>query len=288
MLGHVYRIRNVESGRVYIGSTRNVDARRKTHWRHLRAGNHDNSHLQRAWDKYGSDFFVFEVLASLEASNQELAECENGYVVAARANEGVYNLRVVSASNAGFRWTADQRKRVSVARKGRPGKKGFRHSEETKTRQSAAALGRRISKETSQKISVANTGRKATAETKAKISKALTGKAKSAAHRAAMSKSRKGRPSVNKGRIFGPEVRAKISAAKRGQQSYTRTAATKSKQAKAASVRWEARKAAGWAPKPPIPCAHCGRPRKVLRRGQCGACSEYMRKRGVPRPLPEC
>lgn len=36
---------------------------------------------------------------------------------------------------------------------------------------------------------------------------------------------------------------------------------------------------------PPKPCRHCGRLRKPLRRGLCSACSEYLRRHGIPRPL---
>jgi hypothetical protein len=35
---------------------------------------------------------------------------------------------------------------------------------------------------------------------------------------------------------------------------------------------------------PPKPCANCQRPSKPLRKGLCGACNEYQRRNGVPRP----
>jgi hypothetical protein len=39
-------------------------------------------------------------------------------------------------------------------------------------------------------------------------------------------------------------------------------------------------------PRPPRPCAVCGRPAKPLRRGRCHACDEYFRRRGVERSAP--
>lgn len=38
-------------------------------------------------------------------------------------------------------------------------------------------------------------------------------------------------------------------------------------------------------PLPAKACLHCGRLAKPLRRGRCGACSEYLRRRGQERPL---
>lgn len=35
---------------------------------------------------------------------------------------------------------------------------------------------------------------------------------------------------------------------------------------------------------PARPCINCGRMAKPLRKGRCGACNEYLRKRGVERP----
>ena len=37
--------------------------------------------------------------------------------------------------------------------------------------------------------------------------------------------------------------------------------------------------------KPPQPCVICGRLRKPLRRGRCGACNEHLRRNGSERPV---
>lgn len=59
----VYEIRNLVNGKVYIGSTIMSFHRRWDHHRSLLRGNtHKNTHLQRAWNKYGEDSFLFSIL----------------------------------------------------------------------------------------------------------------------------------------------------------------------------------------------------------------------------------
>ena len=59
----VYKIKNTKNGKFYIGSTLDsFKIRCKAHKEALIRGNHKNSHLQRAWNKYGSDAFVFEIV----------------------------------------------------------------------------------------------------------------------------------------------------------------------------------------------------------------------------------
>lgn len=60
----VYEIRCQSNGRIYVGSSTDVGVRFLTHRTRLRAGKHDNAHLQRAWDKYGEEDFVFEVVGT--------------------------------------------------------------------------------------------------------------------------------------------------------------------------------------------------------------------------------
>jgi group I intron endonuclease len=60
----VYGIRCVENDKYYVGSSTKVKARISTHKRSLRNGVHHSRKLQRAWDKYGEENFVFEIFES--------------------------------------------------------------------------------------------------------------------------------------------------------------------------------------------------------------------------------
>ncbi len=56
----VYRIRNIATEMIYIGSAASLYDRYHSHKSKLNAGKHENQHLQRAYQKYGMDSFVFE------------------------------------------------------------------------------------------------------------------------------------------------------------------------------------------------------------------------------------
>lgn len=58
----IYKITNTFNNSVYIGQSVNCKSRMQSHRRALIGGYHDNSHLQRAWIKYGESFFIFEVI----------------------------------------------------------------------------------------------------------------------------------------------------------------------------------------------------------------------------------
>lgn len=59
----LYVIRNKLNDRLYIGSAKNLYARRAVHFCELRKGMHHNHRLQHSWNKHGPDSFTFEVLA---------------------------------------------------------------------------------------------------------------------------------------------------------------------------------------------------------------------------------
>lgn len=79
----IYQIRNIVTGWVYIGSTANFYRRVKQHSESLVAKKHFNKHLQKAYNKYGNDNFVVEVLESYqshEIHRGQLYEREQHYL----------------------------------------------------------------------------------------------------------------------------------------------------------------------------------------------------------------
>ena len=58
----IYAIIHTTSGRCYVGQSRDLAKRWTNHRQDLAAIRHDNSHLQRAWIKYGPEAFDFRVL----------------------------------------------------------------------------------------------------------------------------------------------------------------------------------------------------------------------------------
>lgn len=58
----VYQIRNLINNKRYIGSTKDVIQRWKYHKDNLQKNRHGNQYLQHAWNKYGENNFVFEII----------------------------------------------------------------------------------------------------------------------------------------------------------------------------------------------------------------------------------
>jgi group I intron endonuclease len=63
--GYVYYIRNAINGNWYVGSTVNKK-RLAAHKRQLKKNEHDNCHLQSAWNKYGESAFTFNIEMTFE------------------------------------------------------------------------------------------------------------------------------------------------------------------------------------------------------------------------------
>lgn len=62
----IYRIRNIINNKSYYGSSKNIDIRWKKHKNELNKNKHNNILLQRAWNKYGRDNFLFEIIEECE------------------------------------------------------------------------------------------------------------------------------------------------------------------------------------------------------------------------------
>lgn len=70
----IYAIENIINKKVYIGQSNNILLRFSNHKYELNNNKHFNSHLQRAWYKYGKENFIFKILC--ECNPQELNEKE--------------------------------------------------------------------------------------------------------------------------------------------------------------------------------------------------------------------
>lgn len=75
----VYKILNTKNSKYYIGSTIDSFTKRLNHHYHaLIRGNHKNSHLQNAWNKYGEDAFEFIIIEVCEF--EQVREREQFYI----------------------------------------------------------------------------------------------------------------------------------------------------------------------------------------------------------------
>lgn len=133
----IYQIRNLVNGKIYVGSSINLHVRELSHFNSLKRNDHANEKLQRAYNKYGLDKLIFEVLEYVE--KDKLLEREQYYIDTLNAvNEG-YNICPLAVHSVDYTWAPAQRKSRCGA--GNP-MYGKHHSEEHKKRISESEKGR--------------------------------------------------------------------------------------------------------------------------------------------------
>jgi group I intron endonuclease len=70
----IYQIVNTKTKRSYIGATKNFVRRVSVHMSILKNGTHSSSLMQKDFDKYGEDSFIFGLL--IECTKEELVSKE--------------------------------------------------------------------------------------------------------------------------------------------------------------------------------------------------------------------
>jgi len=115
MAGGIYQIDNRINGKCYIGSTVNIERRWADHLRLLRRGQHENQHLQYAFDKYGEGAFDFCILEGVHDSSQ-LAKREQSYLDRLKPE---YNICPTAGNCLGRPCSAETRRKLSLAAQGK-------------------------------------------------------------------------------------------------------------------------------------------------------------------------
>jgi group I intron endonuclease len=115
----VYMILNSVNDHCYIGSTKDLQKRRRDHFRQLERGIHKNAHLQSAYNQYGPEAFTFHVLEQLDES--DLIRVEQQYI---DWLSPAYNLAPQAGSVTGIKRSpeliANLTAAAAAANKGRP------------------------------------------------------------------------------------------------------------------------------------------------------------------------
>ena len=167
MTSAIYAIVNNVTRDMYVGSSVGVNRRWSAHRNLLTKKCHYNSRLQRAYDKYGSGSFDWEIIQFVDDKSQLIAREQFWMNFFAP----VYNGRPVANSPLGTKASDETRAKMSVSAK----KRGF--SDEHKQNISKAKKGIcTISEEQKKRLSVLNTGKVYSAETREKIRVTSTGR----------------------------------------------------------------------------------------------------------------
>lgn len=99
----VYQIRNISNNKIIIGSSTNLAAIWNRQKFQLNYGSHPNSILQKEWNEYGQENFVFEILSEIKQDDEkpmnyqkEIKSLEAMFVQELQPfGENGYNLAVV-------------------------------------------------------------------------------------------------------------------------------------------------------------------------------------------------
>lgn len=165
----VYQIRNLKNQKLYIGSSSyggGLSYRWRKHQNLLRINKHHSIKLQRAWNKYGADAFVFEVLLYCDPGR-----CLINEQVFINDLEPAYNIaQVAGAPMKGRKHTQESKGRMGTNQSGsnnnmygRRGKQsplyGRHLSESTKLKISQSRLGKKYSEESRRKLRGSQTHR---------------------------------------------------------------------------------------------------------------------------------
>jgi group I intron endonuclease len=65
----IFHVKNTVNGKVLLGSSLNLEGPLNSHRFMLQIGRHRNEVLQREWNEYGGDKFVFEILEEVKESD---------------------------------------------------------------------------------------------------------------------------------------------------------------------------------------------------------------------------
>lgn len=164
----VYKILNLNTGKVYIGSGAvSIKGRWKDHRNNLRKGTHSNKYLQGSWNKHGENAFLFVVVLFCDPC--DCIKHEQIYIdkhKAANPKFG-YNRRVKAESNLGMFVRPETGRKISLANK------GVKKSREHCLAISKSLRGKKKSETAIRNVANAKRGKKLTDSQKAAISRGL-------------------------------------------------------------------------------------------------------------------
>lgn len=141
----IYSITNLKTGKVYYGSSSNIEKRWNGHKSKLRKGTHPNAHLQNSWKKWGEAVFIFRV--EEEVSQSCLQKVEQVYLDWCKIfSNWSYNIGYdAECATRGIKFgppSEEHRRKIGLANGGT----------------NSVNYGKKLSDETKQKMSLAKKG----------------------------------------------------------------------------------------------------------------------------------
>ena len=111
----IYMIQNLVNFKIYIGQSLNIEDRWRQHRSELRGNDHDNKHLQRAWNKYKEDNFEFTIICECDESQLNTKEID--YIAKLKTYDRDFGYNKTYGGEGG-RPTEETKRKQSEAQKG--------------------------------------------------------------------------------------------------------------------------------------------------------------------------
>lgn len=117
MIG-IYKITCLINQKVYIGQSILLNKRLNSHFSHLKRGVHHNAHLQNAFNKYGEENFVIEILT--KCNEEELDNLERYFISIYNSMNKNFGFNLMNGGQDSRRYfTQEVKDKMSKSNKGR-------------------------------------------------------------------------------------------------------------------------------------------------------------------------
>ena len=125
----IYQITNMVNGKYYIGSAESFERRSWQHKSDMKRGVHKNPRLQAAWNNYGPEAFVFEVMEQVPVGANPL-EWENKFLHVHVGLPLCYNINIdATAPRLGAKHSEETKARIRANRTAPTGADHYRYGQ---------------------------------------------------------------------------------------------------------------------------------------------------------------